>query len=255
MGKDDFRVAIDPILKNYQTTLEMGLWIGTPTECLVDYQSQKSFPAASISKLVLYAYYLEQIIEEKIDPQQLIGVKAVDLTGGAGVIRLFPQKKGWTISELLTAMIAVSDNTATNVLLDLVGLSTLQAWIQEPEIQFERCMMRPIKDKENRLTPSAAAKLLLRCVKREEAALGFSPLNQQQFQEGLAGNFAETAQPACRIFNKTGRLDRIEHDVAYLQANGTTIIIAAFSYDKAGSGRGISWLREIGQTVYQQYFK
>lgn len=114
--------------------------------------------------------------------------------------------------------------------------------------------MRPIKDKENRLTPSAAAKLLLRCVKREEAALGFSPLNQQQFQEGLAGNFAETAQPACRIFNKTGRLDRIEHDVAYLQANETTIIIAAFSYDKTGSGQGISWLREIGQTVYQQYF-
>ena len=170
------------------------------------------------------------------------------------MIRLFPQKKGWTISELLTAMIAVSDNTATNVLLDLVGLPTLQAWIQEPEIQFERYMMRPTKDKENRLTPSAAAKLLLRCVKREEAALGFSPLNQQQFQEGLAGNFAETAQPACRIFNKTGRLDRIEHDVAYLQANETTIIIAAFSYDKTGSGQGISWLREIGQTVYQQYF-
>ncbi|MCT8193353.1 class A beta-lactamase-related serine hydrolase, partial [Pseudomonas monteilii] len=164
MGKDDLRVAIEPILKNYQTTLEMGLWIGTPTECLIDYQSQKSFSAASISKLVLYAYYLEQIIEEKIDPQQLIGVNAVDLTGGAGVIRLFPQKKGWTISELLTAMIAVSDNTATNVLLDLVGLPTLQAWIQKPEIQFERYMMRPIKDKENRLTPSAAAKLLLRCV-------------------------------------------------------------------------------------------
>ena len=42
MGKDDLRVAIDPILKNYQATLEMGLWIGTPTECLIDYQSQKS---------------------------------------------------------------------------------------------------------------------------------------------------------------------------------------------------------------------
>ena len=65
MGKDDLRVAIKPILENYQTTLEMGLWIGTPTECLIDYQSQKSFSAASISKLVLYAYYLEQIIEEK----------------------------------------------------------------------------------------------------------------------------------------------------------------------------------------------
>ena len=254
MGKDDLRVAIKPILENYQTTLEMGLWIGTPTECLIDYQSQKSFSAASISKLVLYAYYLEQIIEEKINPQQLIGVNPVDLTGGAGVIRLFPQKKGWTISELLTAMIAVSDNTATNVLLDLVGLPTLQAWIQEPEIQFERYMMRPIKDKENRLTPSAAAKLLLRCVKQEEAALGFSALNQQQFQEGIPGTFAETTHPACRIFNKTGRLDRIEHDVAYLHANETTIIIAAFSYDKTGSGRGISWLREIGQTVYQQYF-
>jgi beta-lactamase class A len=206
MGKDDLRVAIKLILENYQTTLEMGLWIGTPTECLIDYQSQKSFSAASISKLVLYAYYLEQIIEEKINPQQLIGVNPVDLTGGAGVIRLFPQKKGWTISELLTAMIAVSDNTATNVLLDLVGLPTLQAWIQEPEIQFERYMMRPIKDKENRLTPSAAAKLLLRCVKREEAALGFSPLNQQQFQEGLAGNFAETAYPACRILIRQAAL-------------------------------------------------
>ena len=82
------------------------------------------------------------------------------------------------------------------------------------------------------MTPSAGAKLLLRCVKREEAGLGFSPLNQQQLQEGLAGDIAETAQPACRIFKKTGRLDRIEHDVAYLQANETTIIIAAFSYDK-----------------------
>lgn len=254
MTKDDVYLEINHILKKYQATLEMGLWIGMPTKCLVDYQSHKSFPAASISKLVLYAYYLEQIIEKKIDPQQVICVSPVDLTGGAGVLRLFPQKKSWAISELLTAMIAVSDNTATNVLLDLAGLPTLQAWIQEPEIQFERYMMRPIKDKENRLTPSAAAKLLLRCVKREEAALGFSALNQQQFQEGIPGTFAETTHPACRIFNKTGRLDRIEHDVAYLQANETTIIIAAFSYDKTGSGQGISWLREIGQTVYQQYF-
>lgn len=254
MTKDDVYLEINHILKKYQATLEMGLWIGTPTKCLVDYQSHKSFPAASISKLVLYAYYLEQIIEKKIDPQQVICVSPVDLTGGAGVPRLFPQKKSWAISELLTAMIAVSDNTATNVLLDLAGLPTLQAWIQEPEIQFERYMMRPIKDKENRLTPSAAAKLLLRCVKQEEATLGFSALNQQQFQEGIPGTFAETTHPACRIFNKTGRLDRIEHDVAYLQANETTIIIAAFSYDKTGSGQGISWLREIGQTVYQQCF-
>lgn len=70
MTKDDVYLEINYILKKYQATLEMGLWIGTPTKCLVDYQSHKSFPAASISKLVLYAYYLEQIIEKRSIPNK-----------------------------------------------------------------------------------------------------------------------------------------------------------------------------------------
>ena len=251
-----FTTAMDHLLSQYQSALKMGLWIGTKNDCLYAYHSHQLFPAASTIKLAIYRYYLQQIKNKQIYLEEPLHVSPKQVVGGAGILSSMPEKACWNIQELLLLMLAVSDNTATNVLIDKVGLSAIQASLTGSEVCLARYLMKPEQNKENWISAAASANLLKDCLTLE-ATLQIKPslLAQQQFQEGLPGLLVEADLPKLKIYNKTGRLHLIEHDVACFEINQQRIYLAGLSYDREGTGKGIMWLREIGQIVYQHLLK
>lgn len=251
-----FNQAMDQLIAEYQPALEMGLWIGTQSDCLYRYQSHQLFPAASIIKLAVYRYYLQQIQEARLFLDESCVIPPAQLVGGAGILSSLPERDHWQIRELLFLMIALSDNTATNVLIDRVGLSEIQASLTDPAIRLERYMMKPEKNKENQITAAASASMLMACLALE-SRLQITPsfFAKQQCQEGLPGLLAEADLPEFQMYNKTGRLHLIEHDVACFKNNQQSIYLAALSYDQEETGQGIIWLRRIGQLVYQHFFQ
>ncbi len=91
----------------------------TGEEFLLDHDQQ--FPTAStIKTAVLYEVY-RQAEAGQLRLDDRIELKASDIVEGSGVLRDITAGLQPTVHDLAMLMIIVSDNTATNMLIDLVG--------------------------------------------------------------------------------------------------------------------------------------
>ncbi len=82
------------------------------------------FPAASLFKLPLLVEVLKQERLGRVSPQQRLTIKPEHWTDGAGVLQA-QVGQSYTVAELTDAMIVHSDNIAARVLLDLVGVESV----------------------------------------------------------------------------------------------------------------------------------
>jgi len=123
------------------------------------------------------------------------------------------------VTDLALHMIATSSNLATNLLLDLVGLETVQRALDELHIdgidlrrgvEDERAFERGIN---NRVTADGLVQLM-RLIAEERA---FSPelsrdmlniLHAQEFRNGIPARLPS----AVRVAHKTGEISTIAHD-------------------------------------------
>jgi beta-lactamase class A len=84
-----------------------------------------AFGAASLIKIPIMAcvYCAEQA--NRIDMQQKITIKNQDKTAGSGILKNIAEGVSFEVEELLHLMIAYSDNTASNLLIDQLGFDYL----------------------------------------------------------------------------------------------------------------------------------
>ena len=76
---------------------------------------------ASSVKVAIHAEVLRQARLGLVNLAAPVATRADDLTGGSGVLSVLRPGLSCTVADLCTLMIVVSDNTATNMLIDLLG--------------------------------------------------------------------------------------------------------------------------------------
>jgi len=86
---------------------------------------EKQFPAASLIKLPLLVVALEAASKEEISLQDTVTIAKNDITGGSGSLKGKKTPHSLTIAQLLEYMVATSDNTAANKVIELFGFSYL----------------------------------------------------------------------------------------------------------------------------------
>ncbi|MCA9067392.1 MAG: serine hydrolase [Planctomycetaceae bacterium] len=90
-----------------------------------DYQSEEPMPTASLIKLPVMIEAYKQVEEGKQDLENLITLKAEDKVPGSGILTPhFSEGMKLSLRDAIRLMIAYSDNTATNLVLDQVGLKS-----------------------------------------------------------------------------------------------------------------------------------
>jgi beta-lactamase class A len=93
--------------------------LATGEEILVD--PHRSYPTASTFKVPIMVEVFRQAEAGAFALDDRITLGPDDITGGSGVLRDLQPGINPTIHDLLMLMIIVSDNTATNMLIDKVG--------------------------------------------------------------------------------------------------------------------------------------
>jgi beta-lactamase class A len=162
------------------------------------------------------------------------------------------------ISDLALHMIATSSNLATNLLLDLVGLSTVQRALDElgvdgidirRGVEDERAFEHGIN---NRVTGDGLVQLL-RLIAEERA---FSPelsremlgiLHRQEFRNGIPARLPA----AVRVAHKTGEISTVAHDagVVYPPGRRPYVIAVLTEWAPDASGRSAT-IADVSHSVY-----
>ena len=79
------------------------------------------FPAASVIKLHLLIAALQQVQSGQLELQQRHALPHAEIVAGSGLLQHLEVGAELTLHDYLTLMIIVSDNTATNMMIDLLG--------------------------------------------------------------------------------------------------------------------------------------
>ncbi len=120
---------------------------------------------SSIKIPVLAAFYLKAA-RGKIDPQEMFCVEKRHHTGGSGILQQFDHAAHICLEDIATLMITLSDNSATNILIDLIGFESVNRLLSEHGLTRTVLARRMIDNeaavhgKENVSTAEEAAQLM-----------------------------------------------------------------------------------------------
>ena len=133
-----------------------------------------TFPQGSTIKVPLLIELYHQATTGRLDLATRVPVRAAARTGGDGLLQhLGDGTSQLSLGDLAVFMITVSDNTATNLLIDRVGMDQVNATMRElgvPQIRMQRKMIRPKESaagNENIATPAAAATVMAKIARCE----------------------------------------------------------------------------------------
>jgi beta-lactamase class A len=200
------------------------------------WNERRPFPAASLIKLFVHAAFEAAVEQESVDPDERTRVPADAYVGGTGVLRALAPGLEPTWRDLVTLMVTVSDNTATNLVLDRLGMGRVHAWIARAgldDTRLERRMMDLAAGREgrNNWTSAADVAALLeavqagRCVSAAASIRMQTALDAQQIQDRLGRQLPEGA----RLASKTGNFADVVHDAGIVTWPGGTLVMAVLT--------------------------
>lgn len=122
----ELRPALDERIARHQGTV--GLVVLDPrTGEELAIRGDQPFPTASVIKVPVLVEVFHQIEQGRLGLEDPLLVLAADQRPGSGVLRFLSTPHQLTVKDAAFLMIALSDNTATNLLLDKVGLRSVNA--------------------------------------------------------------------------------------------------------------------------------
>lgn len=212
---------------------------------LYAHDAESRVPAASTIKVAILLSALRSVAAGQARLDQPVRLPA-DRVGGSGVLRLVPGIDTVSLRDLLMLMIVVSDNTATNAAIELIGLEEVNATLAmagADRTVLARLMMdtESVAAGRDNLTSAADQVLLVeslieygRLLPDSLTTLARTILREQQFGAGLPA-LLPAAQP---VLHKTGELDGICHDVGAVElADGSELVLAVLGTGLAASDR------------------
>jgi beta-lactamase class A len=194
---------------------------------------------ASTIKLPIMAEVFRQVAEGKIKwTDEFVLTKK---QGGSGVLGEFSENSKIDLKTAVNLMIVVSDNTATNLVLDKITADSVNDFMDSLKLIQTRSLRkiggggdaRANSDERLKLfgigvsSPKDMVKLMEmlergEVISRESSAEMISILKRQQFKEGIGRGLPDTVPSA----SKSGALDRLRSDVGIIYTRRGRIAMA-----------------------------
>lgn len=174
-------------------------------------------PAASTIKLFVYSAFRRSTL----DPEEVVGAAT---TGGSGVAEYL--ETPLTLADHAFLMLAVSDNASTNILLDRLGFDPVADEIARLGLEHTRVRRRMMSAGPENETAAA------------DLATGLARLLDEPFAEDMLQAMRVAAEiesflphllPGATIAAKSGELDTVRHEVAYITQGDRRLVTAVCS--------------------------
>ncbi len=196
---------------------------------------------ASTIKLPIMTEVFHQIAQGKINWTDEIILTKEKKVGGSGILHEFSDNSKIDLRTAVNLMIVVSDNSATNLILDKITADSVNDFMDTLGLRQTRSMRKIGGGGDSKANADARLKLfgigvsspkdmvrLLEMlengevVSREASAEMFAILRRQQFKDGIGRGLPDTIPSA----SKSGSLDRLRSDVGIIYTRRGRIAMA-----------------------------
>lgn len=205
---------------------------------------------ASVIKVPILVEAMYEVKAGKHKLDERLKLTKENQVPGSGVLTELQPGLELTLEDALTLMIVVSDNTATNLAIDDVGIPAVNARITQMGLKntylYKKVFMPPVgptpaDQRQFGLGKTTAREMAEILESIERCDLGDKPLcdkmidmlKNQQDHESMPRYIesSDTTVATSAIAHKTGAEDDVRNDVGIVYTRRGPIVISAFTYD------------------------
>lgn len=174
--------------------------------------------AASMIKVFILAYLFDQVDKNLISLDERITLLGKDKVGGSGSLQSYDEGISLSIDFLAEKMITESDNTATNILIDRLGIESINQYIARNgygDTYLQRKMMDSnaiSKGLENYTSASDLGLFFHRLYKNEIVSSTWDTYMKDILIRQTDTECIASALPDYTVAHKTGELVGVYHD-------------------------------------------
>lgn len=247
-----------------------GLWARSlDSGETVAFQAADEFPSASVIKVPVLAELFRQAAAGLVNLDAPIALRPEDVVPGDGILRDLAPPVSLSVRNLAVLMTVISDNTASNLLIDLVGkenVNAMTAGLGLPALRLENKFYRGLPGSPvNRGTPAAFGRLMELIAQRQigspaacDEMLGI--LQRQHIKDQLTRFLDESDLDEAVIASKAGDIRGVRNELGYVRARGRSFVICMMSKGCADlryhpDNEGSLLLAHLARVVYQYFIK
>ena len=217
----------------------------------IGHLERETFPTASTIKLAIVYELFKQAEEQTINLDETITLDRKKAVGGSGV--LFEMgTPTLSIRDYAVLMVTLSDNTATNILIDTLGMDKIAARMRGlglPGTKLRRHMMDTAAAKrgdENVSTPDEIARLLQAMNKSQPEAIALlKKPKDNRLRKGLPDG-VESA-------DKSGELEGVRVDAGVVFAKNRPYVLVVMTTFLKSEAEGERAIEEISRAAYEYF--
>ena len=226
------------------------------------YQAETVHSSASVIKIFLMACLFQRAERGELRLADRIPIRPELIAPSAGVLSYLKDVTELSLRDLIELMIIVSDNSATNLLLDQVGLEGINLYLEKElglkDTRMRRKMMDldAIARGEDNTTTAAETAAVLEWIWRgelvsPEASREMLRILKDQQDGSLIPWHLDEELPEHTIAHKTGGLSGVVHDAALVDGGREPFILCFFGsgVDVPAYGR---MMQDAALRVYRQ---
>jgi len=227
-------------------------------EILFNYNEEKIYPSASIIKIPIMIEALSKADDLQIPLLSKIKIKDSDKIDFSIITE--QNLTQCTFLELITWMIIDSDNTATNVLIDLLGMDKINERINSlgmNNTKLQRKMMdfEAIKEGGNNSTSLKDMLIVMEglyrgeIINKEISKRAIDIMKNQRDNSMLKRYITENVVVA----NKTGELDNLNNDVGIFYIKRADYFIGVFVHKSQNNQKAYEIIGKLSKKVYDYF--
>jgi beta-lactamase class A len=220
--------------------------------------ARREFPTASTIKLAVLYELFKQADEGRLTLDVPAPLDRSHVVGGSGLLRALGTP-ALSLRDYAVLMISISDNTATNVLIDRLRMPAISARMQSlglADIRLRRKMMdgaAAARGEENVATPRDLVRLL-RLLHTGEGLTSEAKGGVLKILEIGAGGYLRRGIPMnVQVLNKPGELEGVRADAAIVRAAHRPYAIAVATTYLKDEAEGERAIAAVSRAFYDYF--